>query len=131
MNTAPYPLDDDAQAREDAEYIAACRADHAATMAMLHAAARPSMHDEITIRMCGDNVTLMRVAWLELLDEMRNDSPLAARIRTRLAPIPTAWKQRANDRIACELGDHRACTHDCDYCGKPFVSAIAHEHCHD
>lgn len=46
---------------------------------------RKAMHDVFTIRMLGDNVTLMRGAWLELLDELRTDSALADRIRRILA----------------------------------------------
>lgn len=45
---------------------------------------RPPMTAEHTLRMLGDNVTLMRCAWIELLDELRPDSSLAIRIRTML-----------------------------------------------
>jgi hypothetical protein len=44
-----------------------------------------TMTTEYTQRMLGDNVTLMRCAWLELLEELRPDSPLAARITAMLA----------------------------------------------
>jgi hypothetical protein len=43
-----------------------------------------NMQEEITLQMLGDRVTLMRSAWLKLLDEMREDSPLAAQIRHRI-----------------------------------------------
>jgi len=43
-----------------------------------------NMQEEITIQMLGHGVTLMRSAWLKLLDEMREDSPLAAQIRHRI-----------------------------------------------
>lgn len=42
------------------------------------------MHEEFTLRMLGDNVTLMKTQWLELLDELREDSRLASRIREML-----------------------------------------------
>lgn len=41
--------------------------------------------DELTLRMLGDNVTLMRCAWEELLNELRADSTLARRISEMLA----------------------------------------------
>lgn len=43
-----------------------------------------SLLEPLTLRMCGDNVTLMRCAWLGLLDELRPDSALARRIRERV-----------------------------------------------
>jgi hypothetical protein len=57
------------------------------------------MTTEHTLRMLGDNVTLMRCAWLELLDELRPDSTLASRIRAMLG-IPD-----------CKLATH---------CGREF-----------
>lgn len=42
------------------------------------------MHELFTLRMYGDNVTLMRCAWLDLLDDLRPDSELAWRIFERL-----------------------------------------------
>jgi hypothetical protein len=47
--------------------------------------AKPKMTDEFTLRMLGDNVTLLRCAWLELLDELRPESETAGRIREMLA----------------------------------------------
>lgn len=38
----------------------------------------------LTLRMMGDNVTLYRSAWMELVDELREDSTLAKRIREML-----------------------------------------------
>ena len=47
-------------------------------------ATRPRMTDEFTLRMLGDNVTLIRSAWLELADELRADSDLRRRIMEML-----------------------------------------------
>jgi hypothetical protein len=41
-------------------------------------------HDLLTLRMCGDNVTMFRTAWFELLDELRKGSVLYARVRAML-----------------------------------------------
>lgn len=51
-----------------------------------------TMTTEHTLRMLGDNVTLMRCAWIELLDELRPDSELAVRIREMLALQPISYR---------------------------------------
>lgn len=57
-----------------------------------------SMTTEYTLRMLGDNVTLTRSAWLELLDELRTDSTLAARIRTMLGlPVGKLARHRGHE----------------------------------
>lgn len=43
-------------------------------------AERPNMTARLSLRMLGQNVTMMRCAWLDLLDELRDDSELAERI---------------------------------------------------
>lgn len=48
-----------------------------------------------TLRMLGDNVTLTRAAWLELLGELRPDSTLVDRIHEMLSLGP------------CKLATHR------------------------
>jgi hypothetical protein len=52
------------------------------------------IHEELTLRMLGQNVTLMRCQWLDLLDELRPDSTLAERIRALLERIPGAQEKR-------------------------------------
>jgi hypothetical protein len=47
--------------------------------------ARARMRQEFTMRMLGQNVTFTGWQWLELLDELREDSEHAARIRRLLA----------------------------------------------
>lgn len=43
-----------------------------------------SLTDEITIRIYGDNVTLLRSAWLEMLSDMRPECENYSRITARL-----------------------------------------------
>lgn len=38
------------------------------------------MQDNLMLRMLGQNITLCRYQWMELLDELSDDSPLAKRI---------------------------------------------------
>lgn len=69
--------------------------------------AHSTRHDLLTLRMCGDNVTMYRTAWFELLYELRVGSSLRARVRAMLCEPTTTWHCPA-DGSRCQCSAIRA-----------------------